>query len=64
MPSTKPRVGLRIERNLLDKFHHVARYNERSVNREIELLVRNHINSYEETHGEIILDVKSEQLTD
>ena len=53
MPSVKPRVGLRIERNLLSKFRHVAEYNERTANKELEYLIKRYISSYEKEHGPI-----------
>jgi len=53
MPSSLPRLGIRIDRDLLDKFHFVASYNERTANKEIEYVVKRHIALYEAEHGTI-----------
>lgn len=46
---------LRIDSVLLKKFHFVAEYNARSANREIELLMKNHVAKFEKEHGKIEL---------
>ncbi len=58
-----PQFGLRVPRELLDKIRYIAEANARSANREIELLIRNRVTSYETEHGAIeVSDVKSEPL--
>lgn len=44
---------LRVDPALLDKFRYIAEYNARSVNRELEILMRRHIEKYEQKHGPI-----------
>lgn len=46
---------LRVDAELLKKFHYVAKYNARSANRELELLMKKHITNYESKHGKIKL---------
>lgn len=45
---------LRINSDLLQKFCYVAEYNARSANRELEILIRKHVNEFEKKHGKII----------
>lgn len=44
---------VRIDSELLKKFRYVAEYNARSANREIEVLIKQHIQEFEQTHGKI-----------
>lgn len=44
---------VRIDSALLKKFHYVAEYNARSANREIEVLIKQHISEFEQAHGKI-----------
>lgn len=43
MPSKLPQYTLRVPRELMGKFKYVSEYNARSSNRELELLIRNHV---------------------
>lgn len=54
MPSDLPRFTLRVERKLMDKLKYIAEYNARSSNRELEMLIKNHIRKFEKEHGEIL----------
>lgn len=45
---------LRVDSELLKKFQFVAKYNARSANREIELLMKKHIAKFEKEHGKIV----------
>ena len=56
MPSNLPQFTIRIEPELLKKIRYVAEYNARSANREVEVLIRNHITAFEKEHGKIIFD--------
>lgn len=47
MPSDKIKFTLRIEPELLKKFRYVAEYNDRSANRELEVLMRKHVANFE-----------------
>lgn len=53
MPSDLPRYTLRIPQILLDKIRYIAEENERSANKEIELMIKQRIKEYENTNGEI-----------
>lgn len=55
MSSKVSKFTLRIEPELLKKFRFVAEYNARSANREIEILMKRHIDRFEEKHGKIVL---------
>ncbi len=52
------RSTLRIDRQLLAKFRYVADYNGRSANREIERMIKNSVDKFEEKHGKIVLETK------
>lgn len=58
MPNGKhkyPQYALRIPPITLDKLKYIAGHNGRSGNKEIELLILEHIAEYEQEHGEIKL---------
>lgn len=50
-----PHFAIRVPRDLLEKFKYIAEYNARSANREIELLLRQHVANFEDVHGTIEL---------
>ena len=52
---------LRLDRTILEKFKVVAKENGRSVNKEIEMLVKNAVTAYEKAHGPIQLPDLSEE---
>lgn len=47
---------LRLEETLARKIRKLANENNRSYNKEIEWILKNHIKQYEIEHGEIILN--------
>lgn len=53
MASNLPQFTLRIEKEQLEKLKYVAEYNARSCNREIELLIKRHIDNFEKANGKI-----------
>ena len=53
MPSNLPQFTIRIEPELLKKIRYVAEYNARSANREVEVLIRQHVDAFEKEHGKI-----------
>lgn len=53
MPSDLPRYTLRIPREYLDKITYIANDNDRSTNKEIERLIKKHIEEYEKNKGQI-----------
>lgn len=56
MPSDTVKFTLRTDSELLKKFRFVAEYNARSANRELEVLMKNHIFEFEKIHGKIETD--------
>lgn len=44
---------LRIEKIIMDKFKVIAKNNGRSVNKEIEFILKNVVSDYEQNHGTI-----------
>lgn len=54
-----PQFTLRVEAELLRKFRYIAEFNARSTNREIETVMRKHVEEFEKAHGEIRLDTMS-----
>lgn len=50
---------LRINKVLMDKFKYVASQNNRSVNKEIEYIIKQVVLSYEQEHGEIKVEHSS-----
>lgn len=55
MASDLPRYTLRIPQIFLDKIRYIAEENGRSANKEIELMIKQRIKDYEDTHGEIVV---------
>lgn len=53
MSSDTAKFTLRIESELLKKFRFVAEYNARSANRELEVLMKEHISEFEKIYGKI-----------
>lgn len=56
MSSDLSKFTVRTNSDLLKKFRYVAEYNARSANREIEVLMKNHIADFEKEHGKIKLE--------
>jgi len=56
MPNDTAKFTLRTDLELLKKFRIVADYNARSANRELEVLMKNHVAEFEKVHGKIDLD--------
>lgn len=53
MRSDLSKFTLRTDAELLKKFRFVANYNARSANREIEVLMKKHVDEFEKKHGRI-----------
>ncbi|HBF2735590.1 TPA: Arc family DNA-binding protein [Clostridioides difficile] len=53
MPSKLPRYTLRINNNLLEKIKYIAESEGRSANKEIEQLIKKHVENYEKINGKI-----------
>lgn len=56
MRSDLSKFTLRTDTELLKKFRFVADYNARSANREIEVLMKKHVDEFEKKHGKITFD--------
>lgn len=56
MPVDLPRYTLRVPREILDKIAVIADNNDRSTNKEIERLLKKHIDEYEKNNGKIIVN--------
>lgn len=50
--------SLRIDEDQIRKLHYIADYSDRSVNRELLRLIREHIRTFEEEHGSIPMEVE------
>ena len=55
---------LRVESVLLDKLHHAAKRNKRSVNNQIEMLIQDFIDDFEKANGPIQLTNTSSNATE
>jgi hypothetical protein len=51
LPSEMPKFTLRIDQTTLDKLRYIADDNFRTMNKELEMLIKKHISNYEKTHG-------------
>lgn len=52
-------LSIRIDEEMLDKLHYVADYEGRSANSQINILIRDCIEQYEEKHGKIEIGQKN-----
>ena len=53
MPSNKPLIVIRTTEEIKKKIEFVAEENNRSVSKEVELLIKKHLKRYEEDNGKI-----------
>lgn len=51
MKVKQSKFTLRINDDLLKKFHYISEYNARSANSELTILIRKHIAEFEKLHG-------------
>lgn len=58
MPSDLPQFTIRISKQTLYKLRHIANEHERSANKEIAVLIKKHIASYEAEYGSIEVPVE------
>lgn len=56
MQSDLSKFALRTDKELLKKFRFVADYNAQSANREIEVLMKKHVDEFEKKHGKITFE--------
>lgn len=57
--SKNKHISIRIDEDILQKFHYVAKYEDRSASGQIMFLINNCIRQFEEKHGEIELSDKN-----
>lgn len=55
MPSQLPKFTFRVESDVLEKLRYIADINFRTVNKELEMLVKQYIARYEDENGAIPL---------
>ena len=55
MPSNLPRFTFRTDAKTLEKLRYIADNNFRTVNKEMEMLVKQYISDFEKKNGEIKL---------
>ena len=55
MPSNLPRLTVRLNPTQLEKLRYIAEYSARSASREVDFLIRKHIECFEKEHGPIQL---------
>jgi len=58
----RPNYPLRVPIDLMNKMRYVSEVNRRSLNKEIESVLVEHVKNFEEKHGEIILTPKTETI--
>ncbi len=56
MPPKMMKFTFRTDQETLKKLHYIADNNFRTLNKELEMLGKRHITSYEEKYGPIILE--------
>ena len=61
MPSNKPIIAVRTTHEIIEKMKVIADSNGRSISKETEMLVKDHIRQYEKYNGEIKIDNLSEK---
>ncbi|WP_371366398.1 hypothetical protein SRRS_07740 [Sporomusa rhizae] len=57
-PNTS-KFTLRIDQQTLEKFRYIADNNFRTVNKELEMIIKAHIATYEAKNGEIKIDLNT-----
>ncbi|HBF4438671.1 Arc-like DNA binding domain [Clostridioides difficile] len=58
MSTSLPKYTLRINRVLLEKIKYIAESEGRSANKEIEQIIKKHIEDYEQIKGEIKINIE------
>lgn len=60
MPSNKPVFAVRTTVDIKQKLEHIAEENNRSASKEIEYLIKKHIQRYEDDNGSIELQKENQ----
>ena len=63
MPSKLPVIRANTTSENIEKMKYIAKYNKRSLAKELEYIIEKHISEFEIEHGEIIVDAKKEDST-
>lgn len=63
MKDTLPRYTLRINSQLLKKLDFIAKYEGRTKNKEIEQIIKKHVNEFESKHGAIEIEQEIEKIS-
>jgi predicted DNA-binding protein len=58
MKDTLSRYTLRVSPELLDKLGYIAEFEGRTKNKELQHLIKKHIEEFESRHGKIRLDAR------
>lgn len=61
MPSNKPIIAVRTTHEIIEKMKIISESNGRSISKEAEMLIKDHIRQYEKYNGEIKIDDLSEK---
>lgn len=61
MKDSLPRYTLRISKTMLRKLGYIADFEGRTKNKELEQIIKRHINEFEEKYGPITLDDLNQQ---
>lgn len=61
MPSNKPIIAVRTTHEIIEKMKIISDANGRSISKETEMLVKEHIKQYERYNGEIKIDNLNEK---
>lgn len=56
MSSNLPTIMIRTKKETIEKFRKIATENKRSMSKEAEKLIENHIKEYETRNGEITIE--------
>ena len=56
MSTDQSKFTLRTDSELLKKFRFVAEYNARSANKELEVLIKNHVSEFEKKNEKIEIE--------
>ena len=56
MASDQGKFTVRTDRELLQKLKYVAEYNARSANKEMEVIMKRHVEAFEKKNGKITFD--------
>ena len=59
MPSDKPKIVIRTEKDIIEKFNTIALEDNRSMSNLGEKLIKDYIKEYESRNGEITVNIRN-----